>query len=79
MKVKRKIIFFFIELEIDVFLFSKQNKTFLLWNENKNKSEIKAEVKLICSRPGTAIQNKTKKEIKINMFMTENYHSKQTK
>ena len=75
MKVKRKIIFFFIELEIDVFLFSKQNKTFLLWNENKNKSEIKAEVKLICSRPGTAIQNK--KKSKINMFMTANYHSKQ--
>ena len=43
-----------------IFLFSKQNKTFLLWNENKNKSEIKAEVKLICSRPGTAIQNKKK-------------------
>ena len=49
MKVKRKIIFFFIELEIEssFFLFSIQNKTFLLRNENKNKSEIKAEVKLI--------------------------------
>ena len=49
-KVKRTIIFFFIELEIDssfFFLFSIQNKTFLLRNENKNKSEIKAEVKLI--------------------------------
>ena len=69
--------------------FSKQNKTFLSWNENKNKSEIKAEVKLICSRPGTAIQNKKKVKLicswprttiqnrksKINMFMARNCRS----
>ena len=51
-------------------------------------SEIKAEVKLICSRPGTAIQNRKKKyvhgrelpfktkERKINLFMAEDCHSK---
>ena len=44
-----------------IFLFSKQNKTFLLWNENKNKSEIKAEVKLICSWSRTTIQNRKSK------------------
>ena len=49
-----------------IFLFSKQNKTFLLWNENKNKSEIKAEVKLICSWSRTTIQNR---KSKINTFM----------
>ena len=51
-----------------------QNITFLLRNENKNKSEIKAEVKLICSRPVTAIQNR---KGKIIMFMAGNCHSKQ--
>ena len=40
-KVQRQIILFFIELEIDSFCeLSKQNKTFLLWNESKNKNEI---------------------------------------
>ena len=51
MKVKRKIILFFIELETDssffYYLFLIQNKTFLIRNENENKSETKAEVKLI--------------------------------
>ena len=76
MKVKRKIIFFFIELEMDNFFFifnSKQNIFIMKWNTNK--SEIKAEVKLIvhgrelpfktknkvkliCSWPETAIQNR---------------------
>ena len=41
--------------------------------KNNNKSEIKAEVKLICSRPGTAIQNR---KSKINMFMAGNCRSK---
>ena len=31
--------------------------------KKRNKSEIKAEVKLICSRPGTAIQNRKSKII----------------
>ena len=58
-----------------LFIFNtKQNKTFLLWNENKNKSEIKAEVKLICSRPRTAIQNRKRK---ISMLIAGNCHSKQ--
>ena len=62
-------------LEIDSFCkISKQ--TLLLWNENKNKSEIEAEVKLICSRPGTAIQNR---KSKIIMFAAGNCHSKQEK
>ena len=43
-------------------------------NENKNKSEIKAEVKPICLRPVTAIQNR---KSKIIMFMAGNCHSKQ--
>ena len=42
---------------------TKQNKTFLLWNENKNRSEIKAEVKLICSWPRTAIQNRKSRKL----------------
>ena len=33
--------------------------------KKKNKSEIKAEVKLICSRPRTAIQNR---KCKISLF-----------
>ena len=41
--------------------------------KKKNKSEIKAEVKLICSRPGTAIQNR---KSKIIMFMVGNCLSK---
>ena len=44
--------------------------------KNNNKSEIKAEVKLICSRPGTAIQNR---KSKIIMFTAGNCHSKQKK
>ena len=93
-KEKRKIIFFSIELAIDSFLFifnTKQNKTLLLWNENK--SEIKEEVKLICSRPGTAIQNRKskismliagnccskQKKPEINMFMAGNFRSKKKK
>ena len=84
---------YFIELEIDLFFwFSTQNKTFLLWNENKNKwnkcrSKInmltagnchykkkkkKEEVKLICSWPGTVIQNR---KCKISMFMAGNCRS----
>jgi len=41
--------------------------------KKKNKSEIKEEVKLICSRPRTAIQNR---KSKINMFMAGNCRSK---
>ena len=70
-------ILFSIELAIDSFLFifnTKQNKTLLLWNENK--SEIKEEVKLICSRPGTAIQNR---KSKISMLIAGNCPSKQKK
>ena len=37
------------------------------------RSEIEAEVKLICSRPGTAIQNR---KSKIIMFAAGNCHSK---
>ena len=50
---------------------------------------MKAEVKLICSRPGTAIQNRKSKIImftaiknrksKTSMFMAGNCHSKQKK
>ena len=50
--------------------FSKQNKTFLSWNENKNKSEIKAEVKFICSWPKTTIQNrKSKMEVRVKCII----------
>ena len=44
--------------------------------KNNNKSEINAEVKLICSRPGNAIQNR---KSKIIMFTAGNCHSKQKK
>ena len=52
--------------------FAKQNKTFLSRNENKNKSEIKADVKLRCSWPWTTIRNR---KSKINMFMARNCRS----
>ena len=60
---KTKIFFFHWTGNRLIFLSSTQNKTFLLWNKNKNKSEVKAEVKLICSPPGTAIQNNKKEKV----------------
>ena len=47
---------YFIELEIDLFFFNFQLKTKHFYYEMKIKiSEINAEVKLVCSWPGTAV------------------------